>query len=177
MGASSGLMAASFGMQAANTLASSYSQSQALKAKGDYERTMSDINARNAELEAEDAVKRGESAAQEAAKKSKQLQGAQRAAAAASGIAIDSGSAGALRDEADLFGKLDQEAIKNNAWRQAFGLKSQANEFRNQGRLAQRTAKFEARTTMLTGGMNALSSGLQSAHYYGKHKQEQSKKK
>lgn len=171
MGAESGLLAASFAAQSASSAAGGYAQGQALRAQADYESTMANINARNAELEADDALKRGEMAAQEARKKSKQLQGAQRAAAAASGISADTGSVAELRAEADLFGKIDADQIRNNAWREAFGLKAQAAEVKGRAKFNSQTARIQARQSLLTGGMNAVAYGAQGyAHYKGEGK-------
>ena len=134
-----------------------YGQAQSMEAMGDYQKSMSEINARNAELQAKDAISRGDSAAEEYAKKVNQTVGAQRTAFASQGVDIGYGSAKDIQRETYEIGARDTMTIKNNAFLEAMGYKSQAAEMSRAGRMAQMGARSEAASTLLAGGMNASS--------------------
>src|SRR5688572_8077583 len=87
------MMALSSATQGVNSLASSYMQSQAMEAQGKYQKRQFEFNAQMAEIQSEDALERGGKAVTQHKKQTKRLIGAQRAAMAAQGIEIDSGSA------------------------------------------------------------------------------------
>jgi hypothetical protein len=137
------------------SLAAAYQQSETMKAQGDFQRQQFETNARLAEMQAQDTIKRGDEDAAAYKKQVKQVIGSQRAAMAAQGIELDSGSALDIQEETAGIGALDALTIKNNAWREAWGYRMQASSMAGQGAMAQIGARNDARNTMLTGGMNA----------------------
>lgn len=167
---------------AASTAANAYSNSQAERAAGDYQKGISDTNSRLSQLSASDAVYRGEKEATEAVRRgdkaaaatrrtTKRIVGAQRAAAGAQGIDVNSGSIADVTRETTYIGEtesrdirlaaeLDALTIKNNAYLQAWGYKVQADEYSYTGRIAALTAKNRARSTLVTGGLNAVTGGI-----------------
>lgn len=147
------------GLQVANAY-QSFSQSQAEKDAGRQVRSAYEFNAKMADLQAEDAVARGKEASDKSRRDTKRLIGAQRAAAAASGIEVDSGSALDLQLDAAGFGAMDALTIKNNAAREALGYKAQALDYRSRGAMAEANAKTAAAGTLLTGGIRAFDIGL-----------------
>lgn len=166
MGAlSTSLMAVSSLTQAGSSLASSYAQAGALREQGAYQAQQLEFNARVGELQAEDALARGDREAGAARKAGKQVRGAQRAALAAQGIEVDSGTAATVQDETTAMAEEDARTIRTNAWREAWGFRAQAAGARGEGRMATLSANNQARSTILTGGMNALAYGLQGAAY------------
>lgn len=120
---------------------------------GQYER-----NAEFADFKATEAIRMGESEAQKAAIQNKRLKGAQRATAAAQGIDPDSGSALDISAETAGLSALDQVMIRNNAWKQAWGYRTEASQLRTQARMTRIQGKYGARSTLLTGGLNAATS-------------------
>ncbi len=166
MGSASSMMAVAMGVQSANSAASAYNQSQALKTQGEYQSQQANANARISEIKAKDAIERGQKDSNALRKKSNQFIGSQRVAAAASGADVDKGVSLELQTEAKVMSELDMMTITNNAWREAWGYRVEANDTRGQGRFAQMAAKSEAKQTMLTGGLQALSYGAQSAYHY-----------
>lgn len=148
-------------------LASSYAQAEAAKAQGQYAETVARINARFAEIEAREIKKQGERQAIEHGKKINQIVGAQRAAAAAQGILVGSGSAGQLEKETREIGYEEQQTIRNNAWRKAFGFKQESESTRLSGEFARSAADFEARNTLIGAGLNfttEVASGYRNAY-------------
>jgi hypothetical protein len=174
-----------------SSVAGAYNESEAQKAQGDYQRSMYRINARLAEFQAEAAISRGD---REAArlirqgykdsstvrKAGKRTAGAQRVALAAQGIDIGSGSALDVVQETEAMSEIDQFEVqrtaeldalttKNNAWREAWGLKTQASNYESEARFALSSAKNKARNTLLTGGLTGLAYGTAAGGLYSKN--------
>lgn len=168
MPAATSLLAASAAVGGGSSLLSAYQQSQALKAQAQYTKDQNDTNARLADMQADDAIRRGNTEANKAVRQGDQMVSEQRAASAAQGIDINTGSAGDIQTETTALSQQDAEIMKNNAWREAWGFKTQAIDARNQGNLALVAGNNAARNTMLTGGLQALSQFGQAAGYAAK---------
>lgn len=143
------------GIQAGLSIFGAVKQSAAQKAQGEYQKSMSEINAKLAETSAKDAIFRGDEAAKNIQGQTKQLIGSQRAALAAQGINIDSGSALDIQADTARQGEIDAITVKNNAWREAWGYKVEALNSTYQGKFAQMGANAAAKNTLLTGGLQA----------------------
>lgn len=139
------------------SIGQAYGQSQALKNQSQFETRQMEINAKFQNMQAEDALRRGEREAVNYQKKVKQTVGAQRAAMAASGIQIDTEgtSASEIQKQTYEIGAEDAITIKNNAWREAWGFKSQAIQSEMQGAVARSASRNAQFNTFLTGGINA----------------------
>lgn len=143
-------------------------QSNAQSAQGNYQKTLYDTNARLATLQGEDAIIRGDKSANQLKTQGKQLIGSQRAALAAQGIDIGSGSALDVQTDTAALIAEDAMTIKNNAWREAWGYKVAANDATNRGNLVKLASDNESRNTLLTGGLKALDTGMKA--YSGRTK-------
>lgn len=121
------------------------------------QRDLARFNARMEELRAEDARKRGEELAAISRGKTKKLRGSQRAALAASGVDVGTGSAADIQAETEDIGELEAITIKNNAMREAFGFETRATTERLKGELAFSAGTSRATETLLTGGLRAAS--------------------
>ena len=148
----------------------SYTQGKAAKRTYEANANIAEINSRIAELGAKDALNRGQKVEAQYRQGTKKTIGSQRAAAAASGIRTDTGSARDIQTETANISELDAMTIKNNALREAFGYTAQGYQYgqeaRNstmQGQLAQSQGLFEGTQSLLTGGMRTLD-------YYNKWK-------
>ena len=93
------------------------------------------INAAYAEASAEDALLRGDKEAQDYRSKINQFVGTQRASIAANNIEVGSGTAAQLQDDTLRQGEIDLLTIKNNAYREAWGFETQANNITNNARI------------------------------------------
>ena len=160
MAAATSMLAAGAAIQGSNSMVSSYNQSRALREQGNYQRAMGDMNARYMEIQEKDALRRGEKEANAHQKDVKRLVGSQRAALAAQGIEINDDSALDIQADTAAMGAEDAMTIRNNAWREAMGFKIQAVNTRYAGQMAQMGAMAQAKSTLLTGGMQALGSGM-----------------
>lgn len=168
MGASAGLMmATSAGTQGISSIGNAYAQSQAMQAKGNYQSMVANSNAALSAVQSQDALNRGESAANESDLKTKQTIGDQRAAMGASGVDVNSGSSADVQASTSAIGQLDALTIRNNAMRESFGYKVQSLNDTYAGKFDEDAANTDSENTLLTGGMNAVNYGLKAdAAYY-----------
>ena len=106
-------------------------------------------NARMANDRAQDALRRGEEDERMQRRRTAQLMGSQRAAMAASGVALDEGSPlSILADTAEL-GELDALTIRRNSEVEAWEHRAQARDFTAQASMEGN----KATTSLLTTGM------------------------
>lgn len=162
-----GAAAPLFVAQAALSAYDTYNQYTAERLRGKFEQDQANIGARFSRLQAEDTSLRGDIAAGESRRRTAQVRGAQVAAYASQGIDVRSGIASAIQAETEAIGANEADTIKNNAWRQAWGLRTQADQFEATGRMAKLQSKARQRSTLLTGGMNLASIGANAAYYRG----------
>lgn len=161
MGMTAGTMGpAALGMQAAGAAASTVgafygARSQQISARGAAE--IADINAGQAELAAQQELARGNAAVAAATQRAGQAKGTQRAALAANGVDLGTGSAAEVLTSTDLAKENDINTITANAVRAAWGQRMQATNFRNEA-LTKR-----AGADSVSPGMAAFSSLLGSA--------------
>lgn len=153
MGAATGIALASL------AVVSAYQQSEAQVMQGEYQKSMFEMNARLAGVNAEDALARGNEQASRMRSKGKSIEASQRAALAAQGISVEDGSAAETLAQTKMFSELDVMTIKNNAWREAWGYKNQAIEYESRSRFASRGARTESQASLLTGGLRAIDYG------------------
>jgi hypothetical protein len=158
-------MAVGAGIGAMNSISNAYAQSQAIKARATYQATIAKINTEMSTMQAEDSIRRGDIDARNYQKEVDQMIGSQRVAYAAQGVDVDFGSAAAIQEETRMQGAIDALKIRNNAWREAWGYRVEANNSTFAGEFAKIEGKSAAKQTLLTGGMQALSYGVQAASY------------
>jgi hypothetical protein len=159
-----------FAMQAATTVGETYSQIQASKAQDRYQRTMADIDARNREIAAEEAMAAGEGRAVRIRGEAARMTGAQRAAFAGQGVDVGTGAPAAVRAETEFFGELDAIQETSNAWREAFGYRTEAQMIRRESKIRSQEARFQRRMTLATGGMRAATSLAQAGYAHGQNR-------
>ena len=123
------------GASTVSNFAAQRQQAGAVMAQGEYSKRIADWNASAAERQAADAVSRGATDSQRQLTATKGLIGSQRAALAAQGIEVDSGSALDVQTDSQTLGELDALTIRNNAAREAFGFTTQASNYRQQGNM------------------------------------------
>jgi len=147
------LLVATTALSAGAGLYGSMQNAKAAKARGAYEQQIANQNARMAELQAADSIQRGNVESNEIRRKGKQVGGSQRASYSGQGVDVSSGTPANIQDETSYFTELDTLTAKNNAWREAWGYKTQASDYRFQGKYARLAAKKEAKNTLITGGL------------------------
>lgn len=117
--------------------------------QGKYEKGVADANSRFLERQADDAISKGETEARRHESATRGLIGRQRAAAAANGVDINSGSALDAQESAAGMGAIDALTIRNNAYAEAFGYRMGALNQKNAGKYGMRASRFVAGQTLL----------------------------
>ena len=159
----------------------------AIRLQAEFQKQQYDFNAVMADFQAEDTISRGETAATDHQVRTQGLIGSQRVAMAAQGIDIESGSAMEVQEDTASQSAMDVMTIRNNAWREAWGYKVQASDYRFKGQLAKFSGEFgvlqaqmdasaaeftgqqqrsAGMNSLLTGGLDAAGS-FAKAGYYG----------
>lgn len=124
-----------------------YAQNEASKAQ----QKIANRNADLLEQQADSVLAAGEEEAKNARRRTKLLIGEQRASAAAQGLDVNTGVAADLQDQAAAWGANDEQTIRRNAWRDAWGIRTQAGNQRTEGRYARRAGINNAIGTGLGG--------------------------
>jgi hypothetical protein len=164
MAAATALLVGATALSAGSSIFNASNQASALRMQGDYQQQIAETNARASEELAKGSIERGKTESALVKGRARQLIGTQRTSYAGQGVDVNSGSAINVQDEAFTMGETDALTVKNNAWREAWGYKTQASNLRSQGRIANLTARTQARNTMLTGGLSAVGSILQAGY-------------
>lgn len=140
----------------------SVNQGKAASNAAQYQAAVARNNMAVADWQAQDALARGRVVEQNQRFKTSQIQGAQRAAAGASGVEVNTGSPAALVADTAMLGELDALTIRSNAERDAYGYKVQARNFGAQANIADNESRSAKRAgelgmyTSLIGGVTSV---------------------
>lgn len=156
---------AAYGSQiaAGAAVASAAYTGYASQQQGKYQEKVAENNAKSAEYAAEDARARGAVAEQQQRNRTRAFLGQQKAAMAANGIDISTGTGNLLLADSAGLGEFDALTVRNNALKQAYGMNVQSENLLSEGRAARIGGRNQAYGSLLTGGSQAAS-------YYGKQK-------
>lgn len=127
------------------------------KAYGEYragraQQQIDEFNARIAEFEAIDAIRRGEDEAYRFGEKVRKFIGTQKASYAGQGVDVTTGSPLDVMADTARAGELDRLMIMNNAAKEAWGFRTQGIGYRMSGQLAKQRGTYSALSTILTAG-------------------------
>jgi hypothetical protein len=146
---------------AALSAGGAYMQVDGQKKMATYQAQVAENNRKTAEWQAADAQDRGNTAAMATRRKYAAMQGTQRASLAARGLDISEGSADAILADTEFFGEIDQNTVRANAAREAWGYKVQAGNFENNA--AALNAQADGMNPLLSGAMAGAGSYLSNA--------------
>jgi hypothetical protein len=161
--ANAGLMmqGAGTGLQAGAAYQAASAQNLANK----FNATMNERNAELTELKAKDALKTGQQQLAEWTKGVRSLRGEQKAAAAASGVSVYSGSMIDTEARTQLKGAIGAQRIMENADKQAWALRMQAAMFQSEARMsrARKVSPGLAMAGPMLYGLGGMTNSFQSA--------------
>jgi hypothetical protein len=166
-GIGGGGFAAMAGINLISQAGNIYSSIASQQIERDYQRQQLEIANQMANMAAADAIRRGDKLAAEERVKTRVFVGSQRAALAAQGINIEGGSALDVQRESAEIGAINELTIKNNAWREAFGYRTQAMSLGNQAAYVGIASNFNQKMTAVTGGANFISQTTTDAARFG----------
>lgn len=168
MGEIAPLLAAQAMGTAAN-VGNTLSQNAALRGQTAFSSRMAEVNARWAEMQAQDVIRRGQAEAVRIHSATRQLIGAQRARGGASGIDVNSGSLSELQGEAALLGHQDMLTAENNAYRMAIGYRAERAAILGRSRLNEMAARNQMRNSIISMGMQVGQDALKSYWLYDRY--------
>lgn len=125
----------------------------------DYQNQVDANNAQLARNQAADAMAQGDLESERSAWRTRAIEGQQRAAIAAQGIDSEFGTPQELLGETALFGEMEQQQIRLDAARRAWGFNADARNTENQNRASRFSTKTRNQATIIGG----LMQGAQSA--------------
>lgn len=148
------------GIAGLSSAAKGYSNYMAYTGQGAYQKGIADVNASLMQMQAADAIRRGNLAGDQQLEAGKRVVGQQRALIGAGGTDVNSGSAAMAQEGARAMSAVDALTIENNAHLEALGYRMDAISTSAQGRLAQIAGRTNADQSLISGGMGLVSAGL-----------------
>lgn len=144
---------------AAIAIGGSLVQADAQRKEGKANAAIAENNARLAQAQADDANAMGTRESEQAAWRTRSLIGQQRAAIAANNLDPTLGTPSELLGESAMFGEVDQQTIRMNAARNAWGFNAQATNYQNQSTLSRWGGNAKSTATIL-GGLSSAVGGM-----------------
>ena len=139
-------------------LAGSMMQAQGQKQNAAFESGMLKQNAMFKEQTAQETINAGDTSADWQRVRTGQMVGTQRSVQAANGIDVNSGSSALIQDDTAMLGELDALTIQNNAAREAYGYRVQAQQDRTNAKQTVKNGNTAAMGSILGGLGNAFGS-------------------
>lgn len=158
------------GAGAATSAYGSIQQGRAQSAQADYQSAVGRNNAIIAEQQARDAEERGAAAETAQRRQTAQLAGHQRAAMAANGVDLSSGSPLDILGDTAQFGELDALTVRSNAAREAYGFRNQGAQFTADAGAAKLAGKNAKSASYISAGSTILTSAGQMAGNWSRYK-------
>lgn len=146
------------GISAAATAAATYVAYDSNKKTGEANEQIAENNARLAADDAKNAQAMGDRESEQQTWRNRALMGAQRAAIAARGIDSQIGTPAEILGETALFGEVDQQNIRLNTARNAWGFNAQVRNINNQSRVDKYQSRQRGTGTILSGVSSLASS-------------------
>ena len=156
------LLAAALVNQGFNQINTASREAGAIEDQGAFQSSLYRYNAKVADMQAEDAIRRGDREAELVRREGKQIVGTQRAIQAAQGLDISQGTPLEIQEHTESFSAIDAITIRNNARKEAFGYKARSIESSLQGKFTKFASKSRAGSTLLSGGLQAANTFLKS---------------
>lgn len=148
---------ASLAMSAVGTAMSAYGAKQQADAQAQAAQYQAQVALNNQKIAgqyAQQAIADGENKVAAKQEQTSQMIGSQRAAMAANGVQLDSGSPLRLQEDTARLGNVDALTIRNNAAREAYGYQLQGLSYGQQAQLDEATAS----NAVTAGNLNMFSS-------------------
>ncbi|MCG9075303.1 hypothetical protein LH435_15090 [Laribacter hongkongensis] len=140
----------------AASTAGGYYSAKSQKSAAQFNAAMAELNARQSEQQAQSALQQGQRQVAAITLKAGQLKSAQRAALAANGVDLGTGSAAELQASTDIMKAADAGTAELNALQAAWGYRMQGVNSKNQALMARAQARsispFGAAASSLLGG-------------------------
>lgn len=154
--------AAQAGIQSVNSLLNAYFQYQ----QADIAERQTQIQERYLDWLADETHKKVDVEAKQLEKEGRKFLGRQKASLVAQGIALDSDVAIRLQEEAEDLISQDADRLREQAWMQVFGIKTDAQRTRAKGYMVAHNLRTQAAGSLVSGGYSAARAGLALGGFY-----------
>lgn len=133
-------------------------QADAGEAQSEWSARQNDFNSAMVATQRREVEQKGDADAQLRMRDTKAMLGEQKASLAANGIDVGSEVSMNLQEDTLRRGREDVNTIKNNAWREAWGLQVKESDLKMQSGFTRAGGQLNAATTIASGGLGAASS-------------------
>ena len=151
MSAANLITGAGFGASALSSIGGGIAQSTAFGAQAGAVEAATERDKELAEFQADATIRQGNRAARQLHGQGQRFIGSQRAAAAANNVDVNTGSVALAQDDAKFITEMDEITIRNNAWKEAWGLKLAATSLEARGAFAASEARFRGQSALVSG--------------------------
>lgn len=135
-------------------------QANASKVQGAWEKERAKTNAMLIDMQKRDILENAQDEASQYENEVASMISTQRTSFLAQGIDADTGTAKQIQDQTREIGDQDIKAIKNNAWKQAWGLDIEKDSVLERGEMRQEQMNSQAKSKVISSGLNAINSGI-----------------
>jgi len=148
---------------------SAYQQSKATQQAYNYQAQVASNNAKTSELQAQDAIRRGDEEASALRQRIAATKSAQRVALASNGLDLSDGSALNVLSDTDVLGAQDVLTVKDNALKTAWGYRTQGANYQADAGLL--SARASAESPWMAAGTSLLASAPTVADRWMRYRQ------
>ncbi len=148
---------------AALQAASAIKQADEIRSSADLTRSLNEVNAKYAEMDANEAEVFGDTQAARYQSTIDSTLGAQKTAYASQNVDIGFGTAADVQKETSLTGALNIIDIKNQAHMKALGLRKEARNIRQSSSMSRSQSEINANATLTSGILNASATGYRAS--------------
>ncbi len=153
-------MAAAQGGIAVYGMLEADSQAAAMRRQAEYEASQMRYNADLIDMRREEVGVQAESDILASQDGISRMISTQKVSMAGQGIELDSGTAAQIIQDTEQIGLEDVQAIKNNAWKEAWGMEVEAMDLRNQAEFGMAAGKQRAKQTVATGTLQGVQGAI-----------------
>ena len=139
-------------------LIQSRANADAIQAQADFQANQEEANSRFLLLQRDDVLAQADDDVVQRQQQVKRMLGEQKVSLAGQGIEIDQDLSAVLEKSERDIGIEDVHAIKNNAWRESFGLERKASDLKFQAQSTRISGQSRAAKTISEGALGAVSS-------------------
>jgi hypothetical protein len=142
--------------KAGSSLAAAHGNAAAMRMEDEFNREMTKVNVELLENQRQDVLASGAAESGKVRAAAQRFKESQKAAFAAQGVDVGSGSAALIQEDTAYLGEIDALETKNNARKAAYGYTVQKREAVMQQNFNSMASRNQQKQTIVTGGMQAI---------------------
>lgn len=163
-------MIAATALQYVSSQQAAKTQQDALEQQAKFRAMAIEVNRKVSDYQAREALSAGQKASYKLKTYQDKMLAAQQLSLIAQGVSPTMGTALALQKETVMLSNLDIQTAQNNAWREAWGYRMQAEQLGLEGRLSQMATATQIAGIQSQATLQGISYGLQGLQIYQQNK-------